>query len=204
MTTKRRTNVGSKRNEQATQGRVSREVWIDRIADHVLTQGVSNLSVRTLAAHFGVTAQALLNHFDSKEILVQEASLRALHRDRLILETMLNNMQSVDQFLDDLLKNLARPSFRRLFAFQVELYATAANDPRQFSFFAERSTKTNHHIFEHQARRDGIPDDQVEAVSGMVMTVARGLIIEAIGGRESGKLRAVADRLLEWYTAQIP
>lgn len=178
---------------------MSREVWTDRIADHVLTEGVSNLSVRTLAAHFGVTAQALLNHFGSKEVMVQEVLLRALHRDRLVLEDMLNNMQSIEQFIQDLLDNLTRQSFKRLFAFQVELYATAANDPKQFSFFAERSTKNAHKIFERQARRDGIPEKKVEVVAGMVLTVARGLVLEAIGGSDAKRLRGTGDLLIEWY-----
>jgi len=184
--------------------RVSREIWVERIADHVLTNGVANLSVRTVAAKYGVTAQALLNHFGSKEELLQDVLAGAAYRDLLILEGMIGKMTSLDQLVTDMLRAFRRSSFRRMFAFQVELFATSAIDPEQYSHFAVRSTKKAHKLFEEQARRDGVPEDRVQAVSGMVLTTLRGLVLEALGGRHIEQLEVVGNQLRAWYVAQVP
>lgn len=184
--------------------RVTREVWLDRIADHMLTNGASNVSVRELAIRFGVSAQALLNHFHTRENMVQEVLTRTVYRDVLRLEGMTGKMRSMDGLLADLLREFRRASFRRMFAVQVELFATAALQPKQYSNFAVRSTKIVHKQFEKQARRDGVPEDRVQAVSGMVVATLRGLVMEALGGRQIAQLEVVANQLRDWYATQLP
>lgn len=188
----------------ARRKRVTRDVWVDRIADHVLTNGVGTLSVRTVAAKFGVTAQALLNHFGSKEELLQDVLHGAVYRDLMVMQNMINKMISVDQLITDLLRGLRRASFRRMFAVQVELFAVSALDPEQYSNFSVRTTRIGHKQFELQARRDGVPEDQVPAVSGMMLATLRGMVLEALGGVPPARLDEMGNQLRRWYAAQCP
>lgn len=184
--------------------RVTRDVWVGRIADHVLTNGVGSLSVRTVAAKFGVTAQALLNHFGSKEELLQDVLHGAVYRDLLVMQNMINKMTSVDQLITDMLRGLRRASFRRMFAVQVELFAVSALDPEQYSNFSVRTTRIGHKQFELQARRDGVPEDQVQSVSGMMLATLRGMVLEALGGLPPARLDEMGNQLRRWYAAQCP
>lgn len=192
-------------DEAATTGRrkrVTRDVWVDRLADHVLTNGVGSLSVRTVAAKFGVTAQALLNHFGSKEELLQAVLYGAVYRDLLVMENMINKMRSVDELIVNLTQGLKRASFRKMFAVQIELFAASALDPDQHSNFAVRTTRIGHKQFEEQARKDGVPEEKIRAVSGMVLATLRGTVIEALGGVQAPQLDEVATQLREWYASQ--
>jgi AcrR family transcriptional regulator len=60
---------------------VRRQELLDRSVDYVVAHGISDLSLRPLAAALGTQAPVLLHHFGSKERLVTEILGRV--RDRL-------------------------------------------------------------------------------------------------------------------------
>lgn len=183
--------------------RVSREVWLDRVADYILHHGVSSFSMRSFAAEYGVSTQALIGHFGTRDALVRKALKHAFQRDLLVLENMLRRMQSVREFFGDLVHELQRSGFLRMNATQIELYATAALEPEEHSDFAQRTTRRVHAIFESQVRREGIAEEDVKRVTGVLVATSRGLVLEALGNQSEGDLKLIADQVVDWYETQL-
>lgn len=183
--------------------RISQDAWIDRAADYLLTNGVATFSVRAFAGEHKVSTQALINHFGSRDALIQKALSRAIQRDLLVLENITRTMTSVKDFFSKIQKELQRRDFRRMFAIQIELYATASLDREGHSGFAEKSTKRVHAIFESQIRREGILEERVSAVSSALVAFGRGMILEALGERTPEQLQELVDVIMTWYDSQL-
>lgn len=194
---------GSTTRRVARPKRVSREIWLDRAADHILSHGVSSFSMRAFAAGHGVSTQALISHFGTRDNMIREALNHTFRRDLLVLENMLRQMQSIRGFLNDLVRELQRPRFLHMNAMQIELFAAAAVKAREHSDFAMRSTKRVHGIFESQIRREGIAEEDVERVSGVLVAASRGLVLEALGGQSKADLELVAGQVCDWYDLQL-
>jgi AcrR family transcriptional regulator len=184
--------------------RVSRDVWLDRAADHLLNNGVGSFSMRSFATKRGVSTQALIGHFGSRENLIREALKRTFERDQLAAEELVRRMSSVRQLFEELVGELQKPQFFRRNAMQLELFAIAALEPEKHSDFAGRITRRVHGILESQVRREGIAEESVARVTGFLVAASRGLILEALGGQSPQELRMIADQVLAWYEAQLP
>lgn len=183
--------------------RASRDVWLDRAADHLLDDGMASFSMRSFAAKRGVSTQALINHFGTRENLIREALKHTFERGRLAAEELIRDMRSVRQLFEDLVRELQRPKFLRRNAMQLELFVAAALQPKKHSDFAGRITRRVHGIFEAQVRREGLAEDDVQRVAAFLVTASRGIILEALGGQRPDTLRMVTDQLLSWYEAQL-
>lgn len=183
--------------------RISPDEWIDLVADYILKRGVATFSVHEFAGQHNVTRQALLNRFGSRRALVRKALKRALQRDLLVIETMLLTMTSIKEYFADFQHRLRHRGFRRMFAAQVELFATTSVDPQDHSHFAQQTTKRVHAIFEAQIRREGVPEHRVAAVSSALIAFGRGMVLEALGGRTDEQLQMLVDEAMHWYQRQI-
>lgn len=183
--------------------RISPDAWIDLVADYILERGVATFSVHEFAGRHNVTRQALLNRFGSRRALVRKALKRALQRDLLAIETMLLTMTSIKEYFADFQSRLRHRGFRRMFAAQVELFATTSVDPEDHSHFAQQTTKRVHAIFEAQVLREGVPEHRVAAVSSALIAFGRGMVLEALGGRTDEQLQMLVDEAMHWYQRQI-
>jgi AcrR family transcriptional regulator len=183
--------------------RVSRDVWLDRAADHLLNNGVGTFSIRSFAATRGVSTQALIGHFGSRENLIREALKRTFQREQLAAENLIRRMESVSQLFKDLVRELQRSPFFRRNAMQLELFAVAALEPDKHGDFARRITQRVHAIFESQIRREGIAEEDVRRVTMFLVAASRGIILEALGGASQDDLKLIVEQLLEWYAAQL-
>jgi AcrR family transcriptional regulator len=108
---------------------------LQRAASYVLAQGLTDLSLRPLATHLGVSARLLLYHFGSKEHLVVEVLGSIAQQQQLVLAQVDPRADPAER-LDVLWTRLTSPELLPFLRslFEVELHAMGGEDHyRQFA-----------------------------------------------------------------------
>ena len=149
----------------------------------MVQNGLSDLSLRPLAAAVGVSPRTLLYHFGSKEQLIAEAlrpqRTRAPGADP---EARRGLERELDEYWDWLVSDDAAP-FMRLF---FEVYALALRDPDRFPAFLETVTGDWLPYLAERAREAGLPPKRAEATATLMLATYRGLSLDllATGDRQ--------------------
>ncbi|NDZ96911.1 TetR/AcrR family transcriptional regulator [Streptomyces sp. SID6673] len=100
--------------------------------EYVLRHGLTDFSLRPLAAAIGSSPRVLLYLFESKDGLIRAILTRA-RRDELQLLTGLHDLEPTDETLTEVARQiwswLAAPEHRPVLALWVEAYARSLIDP---------------------------------------------------------------------------
>ena len=88
----------------------ARAALLHQAAAYVLQHGLSDLSLRPLAAALGVSARLLLYHFGSKEHLVTEVLATVAAQQQILLGSLETGTDPVARF-DALWARLSSPEF---------------------------------------------------------------------------------------------
>jgi AcrR family transcriptional regulator len=183
--------------------RFSRQVWLERAAEHILSRGLAAFSVRSFAAQYGVSTQALISHFGRRDQLVEEALRETFRGGKLAAEQLVHEMSTIESLFDSLVQSLQNPEFFRRNAIQLELIATAALTPDSHSDFAARITQRVHGIIEAKAREEGVEEADVTRVAAFLVAITRGIIMDALGGRTREQLQMIVEQAMVWYRGQL-
>ena len=104
-----------------------RRVILEKIADHLLEQGLKGSSLRPLAAAAGLSDRMLLHYFENKEAVITAA----LHLVSARMTTLLESARSAPMPFHALLPHLARlrtdPNIRPYLWLWLELAAQSAS-----------------------------------------------------------------------------
>ncbi len=105
-----------------------RRVILEKIADHLLEQGMKGSSIRPLAAAAGISDRMLLHYFENKE----EVMTGALHLIAQRMVTLLESARSAPMPFDTLMLHLAAmltdPNIRPFLRLWLELAALSASN----------------------------------------------------------------------------
>lgn len=162
-----------------------RKELLDGALDYVVAHGISDLSLRPLAAALGTQAPVLLHHFGTKEHLVEELlgevrnRLRALGRDAET-ETYRSGLGAVWAWASD----AEQAGLMRLF---FEAYGLALRHPDRYSGFHDH------------AIRDWL-DEPLAAVDEISATLAiatvTGLLLDLLTTGDRGRVEDAMERFL--------
>ena len=114
-----------------------RQELLDRSVDYVVANGLSDLSLRPLAAALGTQAPVLLHHFGTKEDLVVEILGRV--RDRLRALGRKAEAENPRSGLGAVWTWLSDPDQGPLMRLFFEAYGLALRRPDRYSEFLEHS-----------------------------------------------------------------
>jgi AcrR family transcriptional regulator len=114
-----------------------RRELLDGAVDYVVANGVSDLSLRPLAAALGTQAPVLLHHFGTKERLIEEILGQVRHRLRSIgrgaeAQTYRSGLGAVWAWVSD-------PDQAPLMRLFFETYGLALRHPERYSNFLSNS-----------------------------------------------------------------
>jgi AcrR family transcriptional regulator len=114
-----------------------RQELLDRAVDYVVANGISDLSLRPLAAALSTQAPVLLHHFGTKEELVVEILGRARHRLRALGRSA--EAENPRSGLGAVWKWLSDPDQGPLMRLFFEAYGLALRRPDRYAAFLEHS-----------------------------------------------------------------
>src|SRR5829696_1931398 len=135
------------------------EALLDAAAAHVRSQGVGELSFRTLAEALGVTANTLVHHFGSKRSLTIAVMNRV--RDQLLDTTMEDGPSALaDATTWRAWGWAASEEHEQLFRSFFEIYGLALMHPQRYGPFLERVVDDWLETLATRLRHRGLPDEE--------------------------------------------
>lgn len=117
------------RRTQAERSRATQEKILDTTLDLLMEQGLRDTSTVDVARRAGVSRGALLHHYPSKALLLQEALRHLLNREIADISRMAEEIEAGRVDFDSFLATLWEHFSGRLFMITLEYLAAARTDP---------------------------------------------------------------------------
>jgi AcrR family transcriptional regulator len=182
----------------------ARQHLLDRAIEYVAANGISDLSLRSLATALGTSHRMLIHHFGSKEGLWVEIVQTVEQRQRETLAEILPDPdQPMGEAMRDWWKHISSPSLwpnERLF---FELYGQAlqgrGHTTKVLDGIVERWVDP---IAELTAAR-GIPPAVARAHARLGVAVTRGLLLDLLATHDVAGVDAAMDAYIDVYEAWI-
>jgi AcrR family transcriptional regulator len=152
-------------------------------ADHVLEQGIAEMTLRGLGAAIGTNNRMLLYYFGSKEKLIEQALLEASRRFPAFAVAMTALDEPGTPLVDRLLncwRGIAAPEnlpFHRLF---FEIFGQAAHNPGRFDEFLARVGHDWTNQVATALRAEGVPAAPAARSAREIVALWRGLQFDLI------------------------
>jgi AcrR family transcriptional regulator len=181
-----------------------RQEVLDAVVDHLLEHGLSDLSLRPLAAAVGGTPKLLMHHFGSKEQLLIEAIRAVDERRAALYEAWLaEGVAPQDVVLRgwQLQSTAQALSYER---FRLHVLAWALDNPDRYGEFLVSYNTASLDLIEAGLEIDGVvdPEDR-RRVATVVRAVLRGLYLDLMASGDGARVEAAgfhyfAEQLRAW------
>lgn len=185
-----------------------RQAVLDAVVDHLLEHGLSEISLRPLAAAVGGTPKLLLHHFGSKEQLLAEAIRTVDERRRTMFEALLEEgaaPQEVALRGWEVSVTAQGLAFER---FRLHVLALALEQPALYGDFLASYNDDSLELFELGLAIDGVADDHDRKMAATVArAVLRGLHLDLMASGDGARVEAAAfhyfaEQLRTWMDAE--
>jgi AcrR family transcriptional regulator len=178
-----------------------RDRLLSAVIEHIQRCGISDLSLRELAAAIGTSHRMLLYHFGSREgLLVAVVQAVEAAQREFVADLIADPLASRTDLLRTLWRRWADPRYwpnERLF---FELYAAALQGkPGTVGLLDDVIDAWVTPMLEY-GRAHGMDVQLVEAETRLAIAVVRGLLLDLLATRD----RAAVDRAFERYLALLP
>jgi AcrR family transcriptional regulator len=164
--------------------------------DYVADNGITDRSLREVAAAIGTSHRMLVYHFGSKDGLMVEV-VRAVEAEQLRAVSALSDDASLDALAQAarLAKRLTNPRLRRNERLFFELYAQALRGRGPAADLLPELVHVWLPALRDLSVRLGVPEHEADAHARLMLAVARGLLLDLVG---TGERRAV-DRAMDLF-----
>ena len=171
------------------------------VVDHVLAEGMTDLSLRPLGHAVGVSPRTLLYHFGSKEALVLAVVDEARKRQRALLEGWLRRSAEYDvgTLLLGAWRWLSAPRNERFFRLFFETYGVGLQRRRHYVAFLSGSVEDWVDFFRRLLVGGGVEDVRAANLATILVAVTRGLLLDLLATGD----RARADRAFRSFVTAI-
>jgi AcrR family transcriptional regulator len=172
-----------------------RQRLLDAAVDHLAAHGLSDLSLRQLAAALGTSHRMLIYHFGSKEGLLVEV-VRTVERQQRDAFAGLDGY-SPGEAIRQMWRRFADPSLwphERLF---FEIYGQALQGRPHAAQLLDGIVESWLGPAVEFARRHGVPEEVARADARLGVAVMRGLLLDLLATGD----RAATDEALERFVA---
>lgn len=170
---------------------------LERIVDYVMENGLSDLSLRPLAAAVGSSPRVLLYYFGSKEQLVAEVLTAAGGRQRTIFDRLPRNATTYRETVRAAWGVLSAPENEAIFRLFFEVYGLALQDPKRFPGFLDRAVDVWLDYLEPSALRDGYGKADARAIAGVILAGYRGFLLDLLTTGDRRRLDRAVDIWIE-------
>jgi len=181
-----------------------RQRLLDAAIDHLAAHGLSDLSLRQLAAALGTSHRMLIYHFGSKEGLLVEV-IRAVERRQREAFALLGPDDAVTpgDAIRRMWRRFADPALaphERLF---FEVYGQALQGRSHALPLLDGIVESWLEPAVEFARSRGVPEDVARADARLGVAVMRGLLLDLLATGDRAGVDAAAERFAAAYEALI-
>jgi AcrR family transcriptional regulator len=171
------------------------------VVDHVLSEGLADLSLRPLGRAVGLSPRTLLYHFGSKEALVLAVVDEARRRQRALLEGWLRRSAEYDvgTLLLGAWRWLSAPRNDRFLRLFFETYGTGLQRRRRYGAFLRGSVDDWLEFFRKVLLAGGVEADRAANLATILVAVTRGLLLDLLATGD----RARTDRAFRSFVLAI-
>ena len=166
----------------------TRAKLLEGTVDYMLKQGLSNLTLRPLAAALKTSPRMLLYFFGSKERLITEAVAYSRMRQQ---QEFVRQLATLDKRRQRLALAWevwsSEESTRSLWLF-FEVYALAMRDRKGFPGLLERLVKDWLPFFENAAAAAGVEPERVSPLATFILAAIRGLQLDLLATGERARV----------------
>ena len=174
----------------------AKEVLLEQVVDHFVTDGLGDLSLRKIAGAIGSSHRMLLYHFGSKSGLLVEVVRAVEARSRAQLAEIGSSVGlQTDRVIREMWRYVADPAqgdFERLF---FALYGRALQGDAQVRPLLGESIESRLGANDTLATRQGVPPRQSRVHARLGLAVVRGLLLDLLATGD----RAGVDASLEVF-----
>jgi len=181
-----------------------RQRLLDGAIDYVAQNGLSDVSLRTLATALGTSHRMLIHHFGSKERLWVEIVRTVEARQRALLAEILPDpTQPVAEAMRVWWKDISDPALwpnERLF---FEIYGQALQGRPHTTELLEGIVED---WLEPAAQINislGVPPDLARAHARLGVAVTRGLLLDLLATRDVAAVDAAMEAFIDIYTSWL-
>jgi AcrR family transcriptional regulator len=184
--------------QRSADGRSSRDLLLARAVDYLAAHGLSDLSLRQLAAALGTSHRMLIYHFGSKEALLIEVIRAVEEQQRQLLAGFeIDPSLSATDVLRRMWRHLSAPALwpnERLF---FEMYGQALQGRPHTAEFLDDIVESWLEPVAALRREEGVPARVARAQARLDLAVTRGLLLDLLATGD----RAGSDAAMEQYAA---
>jgi AcrR family transcriptional regulator len=183
----------------------TRERLLTAAVDYAAEHGLTDLSLRTLAAGLGTSHRMLIFHFGSKEGLLVEVVRAVEAQQRALLDELRANPQlgPLDQ-MRALWQHLTSPAlwpYERLF---FEVYAQGLQGRAPAKRLLEDAIDAWLAPIADLLASQGMPWEEVSAEARLAIAVTRGLLLDLLATGDVDAVDAAMDRFTALYLHARP
>jgi AcrR family transcriptional regulator len=179
-----------------------RQQLLDAAIEYASTHGISELSLRALAAELGTSHRMLIFHFGSKEQLwIEIVRTVEQHQRERMREFMPDLSRPTREALQTWWKHLSDPSLwpsERLF---FELYAHALQGRPHAAAFLDGIVEDWVEPVAQASIDQGVPAQLARAHARLGVAVTRGLLLDLLATRDSERVDAAMDAFIDLIEA---
>jgi len=174
-----------------------------KAVDYVFREGLSELSIRPMAAALGISHRTLLHHFGSKEEMV--ARVLAEVRTRQLEELRQRAFNETDplRMLDDAWERLSAeeriPFWRSFF----EVYGIAVKHPDRYVEFLDNIVKAWLPVQIRAVIAAGVPARKAPLLATLMQASLRGLILDLLTTGDRKRVEASYTMLREMLKREL-
>jgi AcrR family transcriptional regulator len=160
-----------------------------RATDYVLEHGLSDLSLRPLAAALGTSGRMLIYYFGSKDQMVLDILSEVRRRQYEDLSGVRNESDALRRYWSW----STSPEGRRFLRLTHEIYALSLREPERFGgFLASEAIEVLGEIGESFGRA-GVPEREARLLSTYTFATLRGLELDMLGTDDMARVNAAFD-----------
>ncbi len=177
-----------------------RERLLENAIEYVAANGISDVSLRTLAAALGTSHRMLIFHFGSKEGLWVEIIRAVEQRQReLLSEIVPDPTQPVGEAMRAWWMHISDPALwpnERLF---FEIYGQALQGRPHTSELLDGIVADWLDPLTEMSVATGVPEPLARAHARLGIAVTRGLLLDLLATRDTGGVNAAMDAFIDVY-----
>lgn len=173
------------------------------VTEYALDNGISDVSLRTIAQAVGVTHATLLRHFSSKEELLIQV-VRRLHADfleQLDVSDEIRGAATISEVADAVWRHLCAPREQRQFVLLFEAVGRAARKPDGMGQLAPAIIDDWLGSLADHLTRSGCPPQRASDLATLLLGQIRGLQLDLIATGDRARVDRAFGHTVELVAA---
>jgi AcrR family transcriptional regulator len=167
-----------------------------------LKRGLTDLTLRPLAAALKTSPRMLIYFFGSKDQLITEALAQSRTRQQMDFAQMLSTKGQRRERLLLAWEVWSSDESKRSLQLFFEVYAFAMHNRKRFPGFLERLVKDWLPFFERAAAEGGVEPERVSPMATVVLATIRGLQLDLLATGEKARIDGAFKEMLRLLALQ--